>query len=256
MTSLFRSDDMEMRAFSDIIQIPSANLEASIATFAGLDREDYPGEDAMSAYKDAGFKVTCVYLANKPGRIKGGANSGWIGAAAKLASKGWGLAPTYLGAQASKGGDWTPADPMHKAPTDAKEAVDLAVHAGLSAGQTIFLDVEAAFDVGSDQESYVLKWIECVQAKGFKAAIYCFPKQIAWAQKHSINIWTVHLNSHTGTKDKTTRKITWCELNGPLPSDPIDPGAIGTQGRFYCHAAGRKDEIDYDCWKVQDPSQL
>jgi Domain of unknown function (DUF1906) len=242
MSSDFRSDAKEALAFEEEIQSPALQPQIAIetTTYAGLDAFGYPGAPAMAAYKEAGFSVTCVYLGNMPGRIGGGGNNGWISAASGLAGKGWGLAPTYLGAQANLGGSWTPSDPLGQAPIDAKEAAKLAIDAGFVKGQTIFLDVEAPFAAGSAQETYVLKWLASVQALGFKTALYCFPAQIVWARKQGVKIWTVHLYGPTaGKKDPVTQAITWRNLPKPLPVAPIDAGAIGTQCGFFCHAAGR-----------------
>jgi hypothetical protein len=142
------------------------------------------------------------------------------------------------------------------APVDATEAVALARRAGFQAGRTIFLDVEKAFPANSPYESYVLKWLEVVQGSGYRTALYCFPGQISWCASHGISIWTVHLNKNTGTKNPQTGVITWSKLSSPLPADPIDAGATGTQGRFYCQAAGLNVELDYDRWTVADPSDL
>jgi hypothetical protein len=134
--------------------------------------------------------------------------------------------------------------------------VTLARKAGFQPGQTLFLDVESAFPANSPYESYVLKWLEVVQASGYRTALYCFPKQISWCAAHGLPIWSVHLNNNTGRKNPTTGVITWSKLISPLPADPIDSGAVGTQGRFFCQAAGLAAELDYDRWTVPDPSRI
>ena len=225
-------------------------------TYPGLDLGVYPGDPAMDAYKAAGFAVVGVYLANKPGRIHGGPNNGWIDAARGLAAKGWGLAPVYVGAQASGQGNWPATDPLHDAGIDAAEAVKFARLAGLVKGQTLFLDVEAPFAVGSAQERYVLEWVRQVRAQGFKPALYGFAHQIAWARQHDLAIWTVHLNAASGKKDPATGKTTWCRLGTPLPADPIDSGAAGRMAIEPRLRAGRPEAIDYDRWTVADPSRM
>ncbi|WP_456724627.1 MULTISPECIES: glycoside hydrolase domain-containing protein [unclassified Bradyrhizobium] len=199
-----------------------------------------------------------LYLTHAPARsVPHKVDEGWIAAAGHLAKSGWGIAPIYVGAEPEGSSKVPPpSNPLADAQTDAAEAVALAQRAGFQPGRTIFLDVEQAFLAHSPYESYVLKWLEQVQASGYRTALYCFPKQLSWCAAHGIPIWTVHLNKNTGTKDRHTGVITWSYLTSPLPTDPINAGAISTQGRFYCRAAELKLELDYDRWTVADPSHL
>jgi hypothetical protein len=259
MSTEFRSAEKIEEALSEEISEVERQpeIEAAASVYAGLDAEEYLGDPAMDVYKSAGFSVACVYLSNMPHRIQGKPNNRWIQAAAGLARHQWGLAPTYVGAQASKQGAWPPINPAVEAPIDAAEAVQLARDAGFVEGQTIFLDVEAAFGEGSAQESYVFRWFESVHAAGFKTALYCFPSQISWAQKNKTKIWTVHLYKPTsGQWDKVQKKPIYLDLPAHLPFAPIDAGSVGTQCGFWCHAAGRTDDIDYDRWTVPDPSKM
>jgi hypothetical protein len=260
MTSEIRAASMEDEAFTEKLTTAPRAMELGVAqaTFAGLDAGSYPGPNAMNAYRNAGFSVTGLYLSHAPARsIPNRVDTKWIAAASQLARDGWGLAPIYVGAEPAGSSNVPPPDnPLSNASVDAAEAIALAQQAGLAAGRTLFLDVEKAFPAGSPYETYVLKWLELVQAAGYKTALYCFPAQISWCAAQGIKIWTVHLNKNTGTKDTHTGVIHWSVLTPPLPADPIDPGAIGTQGRFYCHAANQNIELDYDRWTVADPSRL
>jgi hypothetical protein len=259
MTSEVRAESMEEEAFAGISAMSPQSAPTSVQpTYAGLDAGSYPGQHAMDAYRGMGFSVAALYLSHAPARsVRNNVDTGWIGAADYLTKTGWGLAPIYVGAEPA--GSSTvppPTDPLGNGQTDAAEAIALAQRAGFQPGRTIFLDVEKAFPANSPYESYVLKWLEVVQAAGYRTALYCFPGQIAWCAAHKLLIWTVHLNKNTGTKNNQTGVITWSYLTSPLPADSIDAGAIGTQGRFYCQAANLKVELDYDRWTVADPSHL
>jgi hypothetical protein len=212
----------------------------------------------MDLYRSAGFTVSGLYLTHAPARsAPNKVDEGWIGAADYLTKTGWGLALIYVGAEPAGSSTVPPPNnPLNDAQTDAAEAIALAQRAGFQAGRTLFLDVEQAFPANTPYESYVLKWLEVVQAAGYKTALYYFSKQIGWCATHGIPIWTVHLNGNSGKKDPQTGVITWSKLSSPLPADPIDAGATGTQGRFYCQAAGLSVELDYDRWTVADPSHL
>jgi hypothetical protein len=259
MTSENRAASMEEEAFAEISTMTTESAAPPAKpTFAGLDAGSYPGQRAMDAYKGMGFAVTALYLTHAPARaVPNEVDDHWIAAADYLTKAGWGLAPIYVGAEpAGSSNVPPPSNPQANAQVDATEALTLARKAGFQPGQTLFLDVESAFPANSSYESYVLKWLEVVQAAGYRTALYCFPKQISWCATHNIPIWTVHLNKNTGTKNPVTGVITWSNLTSPLPADPIDAGAIGTQGRFFCHAASLDVELDYDRWTVPDPSHL
>ncbi len=257
MTSDVRAARMEAEAFSEIPTKSTQSVQPQAQpTYAGLDAGSYPGQPAVDTYRGMGFAVTALYLSHAPARsIPHEVDAGWIAAADYLAKSGWGLAPIYVGAEPAGSSTVPPPDdPLNDAQVDATEAIALAQKAGFQPGRRIFLDVEAAFPANTPYESYVLKWLEVVQGAGYGTALYCFPNQIGWCAAHGIPIWTVHLNKNTGTKNPQTGVITWSKLSAPLPADSIDVGAMGTQGRFYCQAAGLNVELDYDRWTVVDPS--
>lgn len=259
MTSEIRAESMEHEAFAAVsAMVPQSTPIPAQQSFAGLDAGSYPGPHAMEAYRSVGFAVTALYLTHGPARsVSNRVDEKWIAAADYLGKSGWGLAPIYVGAEPAGSSSVPPPDsPLEDARVDAAEAVALAHRAGFEPGRTIFLDVEQAFRANSPYESYVLKWLELVEAAGYRTALYCFPAQIEWCASKGIPIWTVHLNRNTGTKNKQTGIINWSVLAAPLPVDPIDAGTIGTQGRFYCHAAQLNIELDYDRWMVADPSHI
>jgi hypothetical protein len=259
LTSEIRAASMEAEAFAEGSAVsPESAQSVGPPTFAGLDAGSYPGQPAMDAYRNAGFSVTGLYLSHAPARsVPNRVDTKWIMAAADLARQGWGLAPIYVGAEPAGSSSVPPPDsPLENAQVDAAEAIALAKRAGFEPGRTIFLDVEKAFPTDGSYEAYVLKWLEVVRAAGYGTALYCFAAQTQWCTANGIKIWTVHLNKNTGTKNPQTGVINWSVLTSPLPTDPIDGSAIGTQGRFYCRAAGLNIELDYDRWSVADPSRL
>jgi hypothetical protein len=234
---------------------PQADATVHASTFAGLDLAHFPGAAAMAKYRSAGFEITAVYLTHS----QHAQDAGWIGACPTLTRDGWGLVPIFFGAQLvdARGHHLPPpSDPLGAAAADATLAVELAGTAKLAKGQTIFLDVETTFPKGGSYESYVLKWVDSVKAAGFKVGIYCQRLTLPWVVANALPAWTVHLNHDSGFQDPRTHAIHWCHLDAPLPDDAIDDGAIGTQTRFFCRAGGLDNEIDYDRFKVRDPSRM
>ena len=148
MTSEIRAASMEEEAFAEkSVATPEAVPRAAGPGFAGLDAGSYPGQQAMTAFRTAGFSVTGLYLSHGPARsTRNNVDTGWIEAASALAKEGWGLAPIYVGAEpAGSSRVPPPNNPLDDARVDAAEAIALAQRAGLEAGRTIFLDVEKAF---------------------------------------------------------------------------------------------------------------
>jgi hypothetical protein len=240
---------------SSALEKAAAEVKPTGGTYAGFDVSHFPGPNTMATYREQGFVISGMYLTHGPGIV----DYNWIHAAASLAKAGWGLVPIYFGLQlvtASGKHVSPPADPMGAADRDAKEAIKLAREAGLEEQQTLYLDVETTFPKDGKYEAYLLKWIELVRKAKYNTALYCHLNQLDWARSNNLDAWTVHLNAHTGHKDVKTGVIHYSYLSAPLPDDPIDQGAIGTQTRFFCRVDGHDLEIDYDRFLVSDPSRI
>jgi hypothetical protein len=90
MTSEVRAASMEGEAFAEQSAItPESVPSAAPPTFAGLDAGSYPGQQAMDAFRSAGFSVTGLYLSHAPARsVPNRVDTHWIAAAGYLAKLG------------------------------------------------------------------------------------------------------------------------------------------------------------------------
>ena len=135
----------------------------------GFDRNDYPGDDTMSAMRKV-FSFTGYWLTNPPGE---NANT-WIGKRQLLRSQGWGflvLANGKLDAEilkAKKGGT----SPAALGKSDAANAVNTAKREGFAAQTILFLDQEEGGRLLDEQAAYLLAWTEAVAASNYRPGVY------------------------------------------------------------------------------------
>jgi hypothetical protein len=147
----------------------NANQEAS-ASYLGFDRNDYPGDAALSDLRKS-FQYTGYWLNAPPGET---ANN-WAGKRAILRQHGFGFLVLFNGrtdaeikAAASQGKD---ASALGAA--EGKAAVAAAVREGFPPDVIIFLDQEEGGRLLPEQAAYVFAWIDAVRAAGARAGIYC-----------------------------------------------------------------------------------
>ena len=232
-----------------------ANQTASAAgtngptTYLGFDVAHYPQAPTMTTFRTAGFTIVGLYLAHSPAHP---AND-WIAVARSLADDGWGVVPIYVGRQIVDPHGHPvppPADPQGDGALDGRQAVALAGQAGLAPGRTLYLDIEGKAVPSGAFESYLLAWVQAVKGAGYKTAVYCHHGVQTWAAAHGLPFWTVNLNGQSGSAN------AYCNLTAPLPVDPMDANAVGTQARFFCTLDNGTTVFDYDAFSVPDPSRL
>jgi hypothetical protein len=152
-----------------------AGVAANVGAAVGLDRNDYPGDDAMAAMRKE-FAFTGYWLTNPPGEH---ANS-WVGKRGVLRAQGWGfvvLANGRLDAEivkAQKAG--TAAAALGK--QDAATAIAAAKREGFPAKTIVFLDQEEGGRLLEEQAAYLLGWTEAVAVSGFRAGVYASGQRV------------------------------------------------------------------------------
>lgn len=144
-------------------------------SFVGFDRNDYPGDDVMSAMRKT-FSFTGYWLTNPPGEQ---ANS-WEGKRGLLRSQGWGFLVLANGRfdkeilQAQKAGT----SPAALGKRDAAMAITAAKHEGFPARTIVFLDQEEGGRLLDEQAAYLLGWTENVAASGFQPGVYASGQRV------------------------------------------------------------------------------
>jgi len=138
--------------------------------YAGFDRNDYPGDAALTALRRS-FSYTGYWLNNPPGEQR----NSWLGKRLLLKQHGFGFLVLFNGRadEEIKGAEskGTPAAALGAA--DGKAAVAAAAQEGFPANVLIFLDQEEGGRLLPEQTAYLFAWIYAVRAAGARAGVYC-----------------------------------------------------------------------------------
>ena len=151
------------------IPMPAPPIGTVAGVYRGFDRNDYPGDDAMTALHNT-FAFTGYWLTNPPGET---ANT-WQGKREFLRQHGWGflvLANGRLDAEILKSlkHGTTPAD---LARSDAALALAAARSEGFPPHTILFLDQEEGGRLLDEQSAYLLAWTEAVAASDYRPGVY------------------------------------------------------------------------------------
>ena len=160
-----RPDPLKVQAFTR--SKPPAGCAPSV--FRGLDRNDYPGDDAMRSLYGT-FAFTGYWLTPPPGAH----SNSWAGKRATLLQQGWGFLLLANGRfdreilKAQKSGT----SPAQLGRQDAAIAIAAAKSEGFPQHAIIFLDQEEGGALLDEQAEYLLAWTEAVAASDYKSGVY------------------------------------------------------------------------------------
>jgi hypothetical protein len=159
-----------MRWLVLLLLVIAARAGMAQQTFAGFDRNDYPGDALLPALR-RDFRYTSYWLNNPPGET---ANS-WAGKRALLKQNGFGFLVLFNGRSDAelKGAPLKGQDAAALGTADGKAAVASALREGFAPTVLIFLDQEEGGRLLAEQSAYVFAWIDAVNAAGARAGVYC-----------------------------------------------------------------------------------
>jgi hypothetical protein len=147
----------------------TASLNAQNASrekeFAGFDRNDYPGDDALPALRQR-FRYTGYFLNNPPGTQ----HNTWIGKRALLKEHGFGFLVLFTGRLYA---ELMGKDAAMVGAADGKAAVAAALREGFARNTLIFLDQEEGGRLLAEQATYLFAWADAVREAGGRAGVYC-----------------------------------------------------------------------------------
>lgn len=149
---------------------PVPLLPPGTLTFAGLDRDQYPGDDVMrSLVTTTNINWTGFYLTPAPSL---GRDKGWMGKHDFLRRLGYGLAPVYVGRQIE-----TIPNADHRITPDngVKDGLDAARLAGLAniaKNSVIYLDIESGGPATPIVISYFVAWASALRSQNFLPGLY------------------------------------------------------------------------------------
>jgi hypothetical protein len=155
-----------MRILGALTLLALAWSSASAQTYLGLDRNDYPGDAAMSSLHKT-FAFTGYWLSNPPGAH----SNTWTGHRTQLESMGYGFLLLFNGreyAELKASGDATGVGMR-----DAAAAVSAAKSEGFPLKSVIFLDQEQGGRMLPEQRAFIHAFVDGVSASGYRAGIYC-----------------------------------------------------------------------------------
>ena len=134
------------------------------ATYIGFDRNDYPGDANLKILRET-FSYTGYWLNNPPGEN----SNSWTGKRSALESAGFGYLVLFNGRLDKQ----LRRNPAALAQADAQEAIAAARREGFPARAIIFLDIEEGGRMLPEQKTYIYRWVDAVNAAGFRGGVYC-----------------------------------------------------------------------------------
>jgi Domain of unknown function (DUF1906) len=152
------------RLAAALLLLPSA-VAAAQKTYAGFDRNGYPGDDLLPALHRT-FAFTGYWLNNPPGMN----SNGWGGKRTVVRAAGFGFLILVNGRLDAELKNQVAAELGRE---DAATAVRAAKKDGFPAGAILFLDQEEGGSLLPEQADYIGAWIAAVDHSGYRAGVYC-----------------------------------------------------------------------------------
>jgi len=139
---------------------------AETQSYLGFDRNEYPGDAALSVLRKS-FTFASYWLSAPPG----GKSNSWAGKRSLLQSQGFGFLLLYNGRAAEQVRTAQLAEAAGLA--DARNAAAAARNEGFPKGSVIFLDQEEGGRFSQEQHLYLHTWAAELERQEFRAGIYC-----------------------------------------------------------------------------------
>ena len=193
--------------------------------YLGFDRNDYPGDSAMSQLRKE-FSFTGFWLTPPPEEK----NNSWTGKRQVLESQGYGFALLARGRAPNKIHNATAAQQVGAA--DAREAARSAISEGFAGGATIFLDVEDGGRLPAAYHAYLRAWADELVRSGFRPGVYC--SGIAVAEGQGVTVVT----ADDIRANESLRKFAYWVFNDACPPSP---GCVSLANPPLPSASGVKD---------------
>jgi hypothetical protein len=143
----------------------AANAHSGSKIYLGFDRNEYPGDDLLSALRQ-NFSYAGYWLNPPPEAV----SNSWVGKRTVLREQGFGFLVLFNGRlDAQLKGQ----DAAALGRKDAQAAIAAARREGFPAGTLIFLDQEEGGRLLPEQSSYLFAWIDAIRESPYRAGVYC-----------------------------------------------------------------------------------
>jgi hypothetical protein len=136
------------------------------AAYLGFDRNQYPGDENLEILGRT-FSFAGYWLNNPPGET----TNTWTGKRKEVQSAGFGFLVLFNGRLDADLKDVPRATGMGK--TDGDAAISAARREGFAPAAVIFIDQEQGGRMLPEQKAYIYKWVDTINASGYRAGIYC-----------------------------------------------------------------------------------
>jgi Domain of unknown function (DUF1906) len=210
MTELRKSISMQNRSLGFItiaVLVMGLISHAGAQSYLGFDRNDYPSDNNLQALRQT-FSFSGYWLNNPPGEH----SNTWIGKRPVLQSAGFGFLVLFNGRLYADLKNVRRAANLGK--SDGQVAAAAARREGFPPGTIIFLDQEQGGRMLPEQKAYIYKWVDVVNAAGFRTGIYC--SGIAAQESPGVSIVTADdIRQNAGG-----RKIVYFVTNDACPPAP------------------------------------
>jgi hypothetical protein len=181
--------------------------------YLGFDRNDYPGDENLSALRRA-FSFSGYWLNNPPGAN----TNSWTGKREVIQAAGFGFLVVFNGrtyAQIKSAAQIESAgDPARLGKSDGSLAVAAAEREGFPTATIIYLDQEEGGRLLPEQRAYLFAWVDAVEVAGFRAGIYC--SGIAAREGSGASVIT----AQDIAQNAGGRKLTYWVSNDSCPPSP------------------------------------
>lgn len=144
----------------------ASNPQKAQHYYLGIDRNDYPGDDAMKLLRHD-FAFTGYWLGNPPGDT----TNSWTGKRGLLLSEGFGFVLLFAGPNSGELRDQPYT--RKRVADDTQAAAAAARREGFPTGSIIFLDIEEGGRLPSTYFTYLKTWASELERLGFRAGVYC-----------------------------------------------------------------------------------
>jgi Domain of unknown function (DUF1906) len=139
---------------------------APARSFAGFDRNQYPGDAALPVLRKS-FSFSSYWLSSPPGEK----NNSWVGKRDVLRAQDFGFLLLFQGRTSRQ----IPLkdQAVGAGIADAQAAATAARREGFPSQAIIFLDVEEGGRFSESYHAYLRSWAESLRKQGFRPGIYC-----------------------------------------------------------------------------------
>jgi hypothetical protein len=190
-----------------IADIPSTPEVNAPHAYLGLDRNDYPGDEAMKLLRKT-FAFTSYWLSPPPGEK----TNTWAGKRELLRSQGYGFLVLFRGRASSELKN--EAEAKSKGIRDAEETIAATKAEYFPPGTVIFLDIEEGGRLPEPYHVYLATWSQALTNAGYHPGVYC--SGIPVKEGPGVSITT----ADDIRKHDASREITMWVFNDVCPPSP------------------------------------